>query len=152
MARPITHSLVKALRSVPGFDRLGGQELLCIVGASVNLRWSQGSYVFRRGTPGEALFVVLEGKVKIYDHVDGQEVAIATTGAGDYFGEMSLLADTTHTKSVKAVEDSELLVLMKEPFRELLDSSEDLARAIHETLETRRAQTASKYDTEQTAS
>ncbi|MDQ4144125.1 MAG: cyclic nucleotide-binding domain-containing protein [Actinomycetota bacterium] len=152
MGRPITHSLVKALRAVPGFDRLGGQELLCIVGASVNLRWSEKSHVFRKGAPGEALYIVLEGKVKIYDEVDGEEVDIATTGAGDYFGEMSLLADTTHTKSAKALEDSELLVLMKEPFGELLASNEELARAIHETLETRRAETDSRYDTERAVS
>ena len=152
VARPITHSLVKALRRVPGFDILGGQELLCIVGASVNLRWAEGSHVFDKGSPGQALYVVLEGRVKIYDEVDGKEVEIATTGPGDYFGEMSLLSDTTHTKSVVAVEDSELLVLLKEPFRELLEGNDELAAQIQKTLESRRAEAESKYDTERAAS
>lgn len=152
VGRPITHSLVKALRRIPGFDLLGGQELLCIVGASVNLRWARGSHVFVKGAPGEALYVVLEGRVRIYDEIDGREVEIATTGPGDYFGEMSLLSDTTHTKSVVAVEDSELLVLLKESFRELLDGSEELAEQIQKTLESRRADAESKYDTERAAS
>lgn len=151
MARPVTHSLVKALRHVPGFDALDAQDLLRIVGASVNLRWSEGSKVFGKGAPGEALYVVLEGRVKIYDEVDGREVEIATTGPGDYFGEMSLLSDTTHTKNVVAVDDSELLVLMKEPFRRLLDSNDELERAFQKTLEERRLDAESKYDTESTS-
>lgn len=151
MSRPVTHSLVKALKRVPGFDALDGQDLLCIVGASVNLRWSEGSRVFAKDAPGEALYVVLEGKVKIFDDVDGGEVEIATTGPGDYFGEMSLLSDTTHTKNAVAVEDSELLVLMKEPFRELLDSNDELAGAFQTTVEERRLDAESKYDTEAAA-
>lgn len=152
MARPVTHSLVKALKRVPGFDLLSSQDLLCIVGASVNLKWAPGSDVFKRGTPGEALYVVLSGKVKIYDEVDGNEVEIATIEAGDYFGEMSLLADTMHTKNVKAVEDSELLVLLKEPFAELMESNGELAEHIHKTLETRRADLESRFQTEARAS
>ena len=152
MARPITHSLVKALKAIPGFDLLSGQDLLSIVGASFNLRWPAGSLVFEKGAPGEALYVILSGKVRIYDEVDGREVEIATTEAGEYFGEMSLLADTRHTKTVKAVEDSELLVLMKESFAELLDSNADLAEHIHKTLQARRADTESKHQTERRAS
>lgn len=152
MARPVTHSLVKALRRVPGFDLLGPQDLLTIVGASVNLRWAEGSHVFKKGSAGEGLYIVLDGKVTIYDEVNGNEVEIATIEAGDYFGEMSLLADTTHTKSVRAVEDSELLVLLKETFSELIHSNEELADHIHKTLETRRAELESKYETEARAS
>ena len=152
MARPVTHSLVKALKRVPGFDLLGAADLLAIVGASVNLRWSRGSHVFKKGSPGEGLYIVLDGKVLIYDEVDGSEVEIASIEAGDYFGEMSLLADTTHTKSVRAIEDSELLVLLKDAFSELMESNEELADHIHKTLESRRADMESKYQTEARAS
>jgi CRP/FNR family transcriptional regulator, cyclic AMP receptor protein len=152
VARPVTHSLVKALKRVPGFDLLSSQDLLCIVGASVNLKWAPGSHVFKKGAPGEALYVVLSGKVKIYDEVDGDEVEIAAIDAGDYFGEMSLLEETTHTKNVKAVEDSELLVLLKEPFAELMESNDELADHIHKTLEIRRAETESRFQTEARAS
>ena len=148
MTRPITHSLVKALKGVHGFDLLGGEDLLCIVGASANLRWPQGSHVFRKGSPGEALYVVLSGEVRIYDEVDGKEVEIAKTGPGKYFGEMSLLRDTTHTKNVQATQNSELLVITKEEFREMLESNPDLAAHVRDTFEVRRAETESKYQTE----
>jgi CRP-like cAMP-binding protein len=148
MTSPITHSLVKALKGVRGFDLLEGDDLLCIVGASVNLQWPAGSHVFKKGSPGEALYVVLSGEVRIYDEVDGQEVEIARTGPGKYFGEMSLLEDTTHTKNVQAIEDSELLVIIKEEFREMLESNDDLAEHVQKTFEARRADTESKYQTD----
>lgn len=137
MERPITHTLVKALGNVPGLDLLDDHSLLKIVGASVNLAYPEGSLVFEKGTPGEALYVVLSGQVRIFDADGGQEVEIARTRPGDYFGEMSLLLTATHTKSVQAVEDSELLVLDKDSFRRLLDSYPEVADRVHKRLEER---------------
>jgi CRP-like cAMP-binding protein len=148
MARPITHSLVKALRQVPGFDLLTDRDLLRIVGASVNLSWPAGAMVFEKGSPGEALYVVLSGEVRIFDEIDGAEFEIARTGPGNFFGEMSLMLDTTHTKNAQAMEDSELLVLMKKAFRSLLEMHEDLAEAAQKRLEQRQADTAAKFETE----
>ena len=147
MRAPVSHSLIKALKAVPGFDLLGEDELLEIVGASVNLAWPAGACVFAKGLPGEALYIVLSGKVRIYDEIDGHDVEIAQTGPGDFFGESSLLLDTTHTKNVEAVEDTELLVLSKESFRKLLASNAELAAHIHQTLEARRTEAQEKYPT-----
>ncbi len=152
MDRPVTHSLVKALRRVPDFDLLPNDLLLRVVGASVNLFWPAGSYVFVKDSPGEALYVVLSGKVRIFDVVDGIEVPIAETGPGDFFGEMSLLADTTHTKNVQAVEDSELLVLMKGSFRALLELNAEVAAHVQRRLEARLAETRAKYETDKQTS
>jgi CRP/FNR family transcriptional regulator, cyclic AMP receptor protein len=135
------------LKRVPGFDLLEEEDLVEIAGASVNLVWREGSSVFEKGHPGEALYIVLSGSVRIYDEVDGREVEIARTGAGDFFGEHSLLLDTTHTKNVQAVEDTELLVLSKQSFAALLASNPKLEEHIHRTLELRRTEAESKYET-----
>lgn len=147
MARSVAHSLMKALTGVPGFDRLDDTDLLEIVGASVNLLWPAGECVFKKGLPGEALYIVLSGKVLIYDEVGDKEIEIARTGPGEYFGEISLLLDTTHTKNVKALEDTELLVLSKDSFAELLKSNPDLEAHIREMLESRLTQTKERYET-----
>lgn len=147
MAHGITHSLIKALKRVPGFDLLDESDLVEIAGASVNLTWRAGSCVFAKGAPGEALYIVLSGSVRIYDEVDGDEVEIAVTGAGDYFGEHSLLLDTKHTKNVAAVEDTELLVLSKQSFAALLKSNPKLEQHVHHTLEMRRNEAEGKYRT-----
>lgn len=151
MKGSITHSLVKALQRVPGFELLTQESLLEIIGASVNLVWPAGRNVFTKGSSGEALYVVLSGKVRIFDVVDDSEITIAETGPGDYFGEMSLLLETMHTKNVQAVEASELLVLMKEPFRQLLDQNPELAARFRSTVESRRTETEQKYQTDAVA-
>jgi CRP/FNR family transcriptional regulator, cyclic AMP receptor protein len=148
VGRPITHSLVKALRGVPGFDLLEDDWLLKIVGASVNLLWPEDGVVFERGTPGNALYVVLSGEVRVCDVVGGREVELARIGTGDYFGEMSLLLDSTHTKSVIAVEDIELLCLPKDSFARLLDQTPELDALVRRRLEERRASAARRIETD----
>lgn len=143
----ITHSLIKALKRVPGFDLLEERDLVEIAGASVNLVWREGSCIFQKGQPGEALYIVLSGGVRIYDEVDDREVEIARTGPGDFFGEHSLLLDTKHTKNVAAIEDTELLVLSKQSFAALLASNPKLEQHIHRTLELRREEAEGKYRT-----
>lgn len=147
MKSAVTHSLVKALRAAPGFELLNDSELLEIVGASVNLRWPAGTCVFQKGTHGEALYIVLSGEVRIYDEVDGKEIEIARLGVGQFFGESSLVLDTTHTKNAIVSEDAELLVLSKDSFAALLGSNANLAAHIRETLAQRQTEAEERYRT-----
>jgi CRP/FNR family transcriptional regulator, cyclic AMP receptor protein len=130
----ITHSLVKALRSVPDFASLSDHELLDIVGASTNLAWPAGATIFEKGTPSEGLFVVLTGRVRIFDVAEDKRVDVATVGPGASFGELSLLLRTTHSKEAVAEEDTELLVVPKEWFQGLLEAKPDLAEHFHRRL------------------
>lgn len=148
MTTRVSHSLVKALSNVPGFDLLPERDLLQVVGASVNLLWPAGSLIFEKDTPGEALYIVLAGSVRIYDVLDGSEIEIAEVGPGDFFGEMSLLLDTKHTKYAQAKEDTELFVLMRESFQRLLDARSFVADHLRGTIEARRLETQAKYPTE----
>ena len=136
MSQPITHSLVQTLRRVPDFSALDEAVLLELVGASANLLWSQGSAVFTKGDPAEALYVVLSGRVRIFDPVDGDD-EVAQIGEGDYFGEHSLLLYTAHSKSAETVEDSELMVISKEAFQPILAANPELAAQFRRKLEKR---------------
>ena len=127
MAEPVSHSLVKALRSVPDFASLDNHALLRIVGASINLFWPAGSVIFERGSPSEALYIVLSGRVRILERDGQREVEVARVEPGSSFGELSLLLNTKHTKEARAEQDAELMVVPKDSFQELLESSPDLA-------------------------
>ncbi|MBA3728818.1 MAG: cyclic nucleotide-binding domain-containing protein [Actinobacteria bacterium] len=127
LTAPVTHSLVKALRSVPDFASLDDRTLVRIVGASTNLFWRAGALVFEKGSSSEGLWIVLSGKVRIFDVEDGEEVDVSTVEPGNSFGELSLLLRTTHTKNAQAVEDTELMVVPEESFEELLDDNPNLA-------------------------
>jgi NTE family protein len=132
--RRVTHSLVKVLRVVPGFAALDDTSLLRIVGASANLFWPAGAMVFEEGTPGDALYVVLSGEIGVFD-ADGGETA--RIGPGDFFGEFSLLMTSSHTRTARALADSELLVLPKDSFDELLAAHPDLDAHVRRKVEER---------------
>ena len=72
--------------------------------------------VFHKDTVGNNMFVVLGGKVGIFDGAK----QIATLGVGESFGEMSLLSHEPRTASVKALEDTSLFSLDESIFQKLL--------------------------------
>ena len=136
MGNQVTHSLVKALRRVPALASLDDATLLTLVGGSANLFWNARSTVFEKGDEADGLYIVLSGSVRIYD--DGHP-ELATIGAGDFFGELSLMLDTARTRSAAALEDSELLVVPKESFQALVESSADVAEIVRRAVEQRTA-------------
>ena len=139
MTTPASHSLVKLLRSVHDFASLDDASLLKVVGASANLAYRAGSRVFEAGSPSDALYVIISGEIRIFDAStsDGREVA--RLKRGDSFGEISLLRRTSHTKSAEAVEDSELMVVPRDPLEELLASNEHMRTHIERRVSEREA-------------
>jgi CRP-like cAMP-binding protein len=136
---PLTHTLVRALQQIPAFASLDEATLLRIVGASTNLFWPAGAAVFESGDPADALYVVLSGLVRI-EESDGEGAReVARMQPGDFFGELSLLLERRHSKRAEAVEDSELMVLCRDPFRALLDGAPELAEQVRRTMEDRLA-------------
>jgi voltage-gated potassium channel len=131
---PISHTLVRALRAVPAFSTLDETTLCDIVGASSNLVWRAGSPIFEPGDPAEALYIVLSGGVRI---VDESKQDVARLGSGDFFGELSLLRRTSHSKRAEVLEDSELMVLPRRPFEALLAEDPGLAEAVRSAMEAR---------------
>jgi CRP/FNR family transcriptional regulator, cyclic AMP receptor protein len=139
----ISHSLVTALRRVPLFSEVDDRALLELVGAACNFWWRAGSVVFEPGTEAEALFVVLSGSVRILDVHDGREVEIASAGPGQFFGEHSLLLRRTHSKRAVAHEDTELMVLSKGQFEELLAQRPALEAQVRQGIQERLRQAES---------
>jgi CRP-like cAMP-binding protein len=78
--------------------------------------------------PGDALFVVVTGQVKVVlVGEDGREVILAVLGQGDFFGEMSLIDDEPRSAHVIAMDDSSLLVLRREDFQAALEDHPRIA-------------------------
>jgi CRP-like cAMP-binding protein len=131
----VSHSLVAALRSVPSLSTLEDRTLLAIVGDSANLFWRAGSQVFAKGSPADGLYVIVSGSVRVLGD-GGTELGVLREG--DFFGELSLLEGAPHGRDVVAIEDTELMVIAKECFDDLLAGNPSLARSIRETAAQRR--------------
>jgi CRP/FNR family cyclic AMP-dependent transcriptional regulator len=101
--------------NIPLFELLdeGGRQALANVVDEVKLK--PGEVLFQAGEPGDSLFVVREGEVELYikDNV-GQKIVLNNAGAGDMFGELSMLDSGPRTATAVAVTDSELLLLDRE--------------------------------------
>src|SRR5207245_9836754 len=81
--------------------------------------------------PGDALYVVAEGEVKVVlIGEDGREVILSVLGEGEFFGEMALIDEEPRSAHVIAMEDSTLLVLRREDFQGILKQTPGIALAL----------------------
>ena len=74
------------------FNELGPAALASVARSCRRRVVKKGQYVFQQGAPGDRLYVIVEGRVKVvYVSEDGDELVLATMGPSDTFGELALL-------------------------------------------------------------
>ncbi|MBV9879350.1 MAG: cyclic nucleotide-binding domain-containing protein, partial [Gemmatirosa sp.] len=88
----LVHRLADFLGSVPLFSRLSTDERRSFATLAREQRYPRGALIVRQGDPGDALFVVRSGAVKVaVVGDDGREVILDTLGQGAHFGELALI-------------------------------------------------------------
>jgi CRP-like cAMP-binding protein len=84
-------------------------------------RFRRGEVLFHEGDPGDSLFVVVSGAIKVVVPSDeGDEAILATLRRGDFFGELALLDGAPRSASAIALEATETLTLPRDQFRALV--------------------------------
>ncbi len=92
-----------------------------------------------RGESGESMFVVLEGSVEVIGKTrDGPRVVLASLGAGECFGEMSLVTGEPRNATVRANGDVLVLEIRKGDLSPLMSENPELAGRLGELLESRK--------------
>jgi len=113
------------------FPMLNAQELENLAGSVSHKSFSQGETVFGQGTPADCLYVVAMGRVEVLlERPDGRTFLFDFHDPGDYFGEIGLLAGGNRSATVRAAEESDLLVLDRPVFEELLSRTDELRTAV----------------------
>jgi len=110
------------LRSVPLFSELTEEEVYRVAKLTFVKSYKKGATLFLEGMPGEVLYVILRGTVDIFKKGKDGEMKLATLAAGDFVGDMSLIDDALRSASGRVAEDSELLVVTRKCFREMLNT------------------------------
>lgn len=105
------------LQAIPLFQGLPAEELEPLCAAMRRFRLRQGEMLFQRGEAGTAMFVIEEGKVKIYTLGEAErQIVLNILGPNDVLGEMTLLDGKPRSAYGQAMTDSTLLALDRDPF------------------------------------
>lgn len=116
------------LGKMPLFDGLLPAHLRRIAALSEIVDVPKGEAVFHHGDPGDGLYLVLDGAIRISRNVSGMgEEALAILRPGQYFGEMSIVDDAPRSADAIAHEPSRLLRLPKDDLRDLMFVDRELA-------------------------
>ena len=104
-------------------QRLSSLEINLLSTLSKERQLHPGEVLFREGDPGDAMYVVLEGRVRISKHIPGAgEEALAILERGDYFGEMALIDHQPRSALAKAHEGGAVVLAIPQKVLEgLLD-------------------------------
>jgi len=102
----------EVVRKAPLFAAIDDASVASLRASMVGIKISKGQVLFKEGDPGDRLFVVVEGKLKLgTTSYDGRENLLSILGPGDMFGELSLFDPGPRTATATAVVDSKLLAL-----------------------------------------
>lgn len=114
---------VAVLKGMPLFKHLTYKEVIRVLNLTTVLEFQPGETVIREQEPGEELFVILHGRVRL--HKDSAFIAELARGA--HFGEMALVDRSPRSASATAEEPTRLLSLRRRDFYEILRKESPLA-------------------------
>ncbi len=144
---PPRAAVLETLQRVPLFHGLE-PSLLADIAASLTSRGAApGSEIFAEGAPGDAMFFIDSGTVKIHSGEGEHEVLLANLGPGQFFGEMALALGAPRTASASAIGACVLLELPAAGFRQLVDRYPSLRSALSRVSE-HRARASELFDNE----
>ena len=110
------------------FKDLTDREIDIIDRISYMKRYSRRERIYGQGDPGDLVYLLKEGRVKIYKlSPDGKELTLAVLENGEIFGEMALIDDGPRGTIAETLDDSDICVIRRRDFEMLLKKKPDLA-------------------------
>jgi len=119
----------------PLFGKLGPDAIERLTSYAHTKTFAAGATIFERGDPGDGLFAVLAGTVRISNRsVDGKDAVFNLIKPGEIFGEIALLDGRERTADAQAATDCTLLLIDRRDFIPLLTAQPELAMKLIEVL------------------
>jgi CRP/FNR family transcriptional regulator, cyclic AMP receptor protein len=121
-------NIIQLIRAVPIFGELDDSEVEKIAEIGINRKYTKNGIVFLEEEEGAALFIITSGRVKVVRTDDqGREVILSILGEGDFFGEMAILDGLPRSATVVSIDDSELFMIHRRDFLQLIEKSPQVA-------------------------
>ncbi len=103
--------------------------------------FGRGERIIQQGDPGESMFVIISGSVRVLVDASGTSTEVAHLKAGDCFGEMSLMTGENRSATIVAAEDTLVGELPKENMSRLLKENERMLEKLSQLLAERKLAT-----------
>jgi len=133
---------VETLRQVPLFESLDDEAAHEYCELLENLDCKAGALLFRAGDEGDAMYLIEEGKVRIFVRAkDGHEVTLTELQRGDFFGDMALLDGKPRSADARVIENARMAILSREHFLSFTLSNPNVALEMLTALTNRLRQT-----------
>lgn len=123
------------LQYVPIFSDLDEATLEKIEKIGTRKNYNKNDVIMMEDEVGSALFVIANGKVKVArSSSDGREVILTILSDSDFFGEMAILDGQTRSATVTAIEDSDLFLIQRNEFLNLLREHPEISISLLQEL------------------
>lgn len=96
--------------------------------------YSKGALILKQGEDGHSAYLIQSGSVSIFTEQDGKKVELSRLKTGEIFGEMALVVNEPRAASVIAMEDTNVIVISRELYRDKLERTDPMMRAIVQML------------------
>ena len=124
MSEPIDR--VNALKTIPLMAGLPHSDIEQLAKKVIEVRHHKGAEIIKEGTSGSSVYLIIEGLCEVRRGSN----RIRELKAGEFFGEISILDPAPRTATVRAMENSVLLVLEGYDFRTALKSSMQMSQRL----------------------
>src|SRR5215469_7879079 len=126
------------LKQVDIFASLSDEDIRELMSVAKQRTFRSGEVIFHRDDPGQVLYVIKDGKVKIsLISPDGQEIALAVLGKGECFGELALLDGEPRSADAIALERVQCYTLQRSDFQNAFMKNPKIAIQVLEVLSRR---------------
>jgi CRP-like cAMP-binding protein len=116
------------LRRIKSLALLNDEQLAAFLAYVEVVNCAQSATLFREGQPGDSMFLILEGQMRVYTKTRGGEILfLRMLEVGDAFGEVALLNRSARSASVEAVRESILIKITSASLQKLLSEQPALA-------------------------
>ncbi len=133
---------IALLRNVPFLDPLSDEERATLAKRLRTEFYADGEAIIRQGQPGSSFYIITDGQVdvRIRERDGAPEHSVTKLETHNFFGEMSLMTGEQRSATVRALRDSELCVIDKNSFGDIVKNNEALVEAISQRLLARQAE------------
>lgn len=126
------------IRDLPLLARLPDEDLKALASRGRVRRFNAGATIFHEGDPGDAIYVVVDGRLRMSRiSGSGTEATLAIIGAGDATGEMSLFDGRPRSATATAMQPTRVFVVSRDDFVNWVRERPAAALALLETLSLR---------------